>query len=84
VHILRAMKRSRVLDFYLAGVLPEYQNRGVDLLMAYEMGKSALARGMTHAESNREIEENVKIQAQWKLYEKRLHRRSRVYTKKVR
>ncbi|MBN1425956.1 hypothetical protein JXA88_15515 [Candidatus Fermentibacteria bacterium] len=83
LHILRAMKTSTVLDFYLAGVLPEYRNRGIDLMLAYEMGKSALARGMTHAESNREIEENAKIQAQWKLYEKRLHRRSRVYTKRL-
>lgn len=83
VHILHAMRTSKVLDFYLAGVLPEYQNRGIDLLMAYEMGKTALARGMTHAESNREIEENAKIQAQWKLYDRRLHRRSRVYTKRL-
>ncbi len=83
LHILWAMKTSKVLDFYLAGVLPEYRNRGVDLLMAYEMGKTAIARGMTHAESNREMEENTRIQAQWKLYERRLHRRSRVYTKRL-
>jgi len=83
IHILRAMKTSKVLDFYVAGVLPEYRNRGIDLLMAYEMGKSALARGMTHAESNRELEENAKVQAQWKLYDRRLHRRSVVYTKRL-
>jgi GNAT superfamily N-acetyltransferase len=83
VHILRGMKNSRVLDFYLAGVLPEYQGKGVDLLMSYEMGLSALARGMTHAESNRELENNTRIQAQWKFYDKRLHRRSRVYWKSL-
>lgn len=83
IHILRAMKNSRILDFFLAGILPEYQGKGIDLLMSYEMGKSALARGMTHAESNRELETNTRIQAQWKFYEKRLHRRSRVYWKSL-
>lgn len=83
IHILRAMKKSRVLDFYLAGILPEYQGKGIDLLMSYEMGRSALARGMTHAESNRELETNTRIQAQWKFYDKRLHRRSRVYWKNL-
>lgn len=83
IHILRAMKRSRVLDFYLAGVLPEYQGKGIDLLMSFEMGKSALERGMTHAESNRELETNTLIQAQWKFYDKRMHRRSRVFWKSL-
>lgn len=82
-HILRQMKTSRVLDFYLAGILSEYQNTGVDLLLMYEMGKTALSRGMLFAESNREMEENKKIQAMWKFYDKRLHRRTRVYNKKL-
>ncbi len=79
--ILRAMKNSKVLDFYLAGIRPEYQGKGIDALMGFEMGKSALARGMKFAESNHELETNHKIQALWKLYDKRLHRRARVYTK---
>jgi ribosomal protein S18 acetylase RimI-like enzyme len=82
-HILREMRNSKVLDFYLAGILREYQGKGVDLLMSYEMAKSALARGITHAESNRELETNTRIQAQWKFYDKRLHRRSRVYWKSL-
>lgn len=79
IHILREMKRSRVLDFYLAGIRPGYQGKGIDALMGYEMGRSALSRGMEYAESNHELEDNKKIQALWKMYEKRLHRRSRVY-----
>ncbi len=79
IHILREMKTSKILDFYLAGILPEYQGKGLDALLTYEMGISALKRKMEFAESNHELEENKKIQAMWKLYEKRLHRRIRVY-----
>ena len=83
IHILREMKKSRVLDFYLAGIRPEYQGKGIDALMAYEMGRSALARGMEFAESNHELEDNRKIQAMWKMYDKRLHRRVRVYNRSL-
>ncbi len=83
IHVLRAMKTTDVLDFYLAGVLPEYQGKGIDVLMTYEMGKSAIERGMKYAESNHELENNHKIQAQWKFYEKRLHRRARVYNNQL-
>jgi hypothetical protein len=38
------MKQSKVLDFYLAGIRPEYRNKGADALMSYEMGVSALRR----------------------------------------
>jgi ribosomal protein S18 acetylase RimI-like enzyme len=81
IHLLRGMKTSRELDFYLAGILPEYRNRGVDAMLTMAMGKTALERGMKFAESNHELESNTKIQSMWKLYDRRLHRRSRVYTK---
>lgn len=83
IHILREMKKSRVLDFYLAGIRPGYQGKGIDALMGYEMGRSALSRGMEYAESNHELEDNKKIQALWKMYDKRLHRRSRVYNRRL-
>lgn len=83
IHILRDMKKSRVLDFYLAGIRPEYQGKGIDALMAYEIAISALARGMEFAESNHELEENKKVQAMWKMYDKRLHRRIRVYNRSL-
>ncbi len=83
LHLLLALRKSKVLDFYLAGVLPEYQGKGVDLLMSYEMGASAVARGMEFGESNRELETNTKVQALWKFHEKRLHRRSRVYRRRL-
>jgi hypothetical protein len=83
IHILREMKRSRVLDFYLAGIRKQYQNTGVDVLLSHEMAVTALSRHMEYAESNHELESNAKIQSMWKHYERRLHRRARVYNKKL-
>ncbi len=82
-HVLRAMRRSRGLDFYLAGVRPEYRKKGVAALLGFEIARSAVDRGMEYAESNHELEGNSKIQAMWKPYDKRLHRRSRVYNRSL-
>lgn len=83
IHLLLAMKRSRVLDFYLAGIRPEYRNQGIDVLLSYEIGRTALERGMKFAESNHELESNSRIQSMWKLYERRLHKRTRIYRKRL-
>ncbi len=81
IHILWGMRKARILDFYLAGVLPEYQGTGVDMLLGYAMAKTAMKNRIEYAESNRELESNTRVQAMWKFYDRRLHRRTRVYSK---
>jgi hypothetical protein len=34
-------------------------------------------------ETNRELEENAKVQAQWRFYEHRQHKRRRCYRKEI-
>ena len=36
-----------------------------------------------YVETNRELETNEKVQAQWKLYDARQHKRRRCYKKKL-
>jgi hypothetical protein len=82
-HILRAMKRNDVLDFYLAGVRNKYRGVGVDLLMVIEMARNAMAKGLFNTESNQELETNAKIQAQWKYFNPVQHKRKRIFKKKL-
>jgi hypothetical protein len=82
-HILRALKKFEILDFYLAGIRKKYRGLGVDLLMVLEVGKSSLKKGFKYAESNPELETNVKIQAQWKHFNPTQHKRRRIYKKKI-
>jgi hypothetical protein len=82
-HILRALKEHEVLDFYLAGVKKKYRGQGVDLLMVLDVSQTVLDKGFKYAESNVELETNKKIQAQWKYFNPRQHKRRRIYTKKI-
>ena len=61
----------------------EYRGKGVDVIMAVEIIKSAMKLGFQFAESNQELEDNSKVQAQWKFFNPILHKRRRIYQKKI-
>lgn len=82
-HILKALKKYEVLDFYLAGIKKSYRGQGVDLLMVLEVVKAALKKGVKYAESNPELETNKKIHAQWKYFNPTQHKRRRIYRKDI-
>ncbi len=82
-HILKALKKHEVIDFYLAGIKKKYRGIGVDLLMVIEIVKTAMKKGFKYAESNPELEDNKKVHAQWKYYNPTQHKRRRIYKKKI-
>jgi ribosomal protein S18 acetylase RimI-like enzyme len=80
-HIIRALKKNDVLDFYLAGIKKAYRGQGVDLMMVVEVAHAAIAKGFRFTESNQELETNSKIQAQWKYFNPVQHKRKRIFKK---
>lgn len=82
-HILKAFKKNDIVDFYMAAVKKEYQGKGIDLLMSIEIVKMGLARGFKFAESNLELETNTKVQAMWKHFNPKKHRRRRIFKKEI-
>ncbi len=81
IHLLRALKKPEVLDFYLIGVLPEYQSRGVPLIIMTSIMEGAIRRGIRFAETNLELEDNKDVQGLWKMFETRQHKRRRAWKK---
>ncbi len=76
---LRALKKCDVLDMYLIAVKPAYQNLGVNALILAEGIKSAIRNNVKLAETGPELEDNSQVQAQWKDFEYRQHRRRRCF-----
>ncbi len=83
LHILREMKKSDSLDLYLTAVRTDLQNKGVNALLIDQINTVCIKNGIKYVETNRELESNEKVQAQWKLYDARQHKRRRCYTKKI-
>jgi hypothetical protein len=79
--VLKAMKNNPFADLYLTAVRPDLQNKGVNAMLIYEINKVFLKNKIKWVETNRELEENAKVQAQWRYYNARQHKRRRVYIK---
>jgi hypothetical protein len=47
------------------------------------MNKVFIKNNVTNVETNRELEDNSKIQAQWRYYNARQHKRRRIYHKSL-
>jgi len=82
-HLIRAMYFNKRASFYLIGVHPDYQNKGITAIIFNEMQKLFNKRNITTVETNPELEENTAIQKLWKNYEHRLHKRRATFNKKI-
>ncbi len=83
LHILKAMKNNPNVDLYLTAVDPEFQNKGINAMLINQMHKVFVKHNIKKVETNRELEGNSKIQAQWRFFDSRLHKRRRCYKKNL-
>lgn len=84
IHLLKALKtKPKVVDLYLTGVLPEYQNKGVNALLFNDLIPVYKSVGTEYAESNPELESNNAVQAQWDYFKREHHKTRRAYIKKL-
>ena len=82
-YLLDAIRRNDILDLYLIGVQPEYQNTGVNSLLMDAILKECEKRQIKIAETGPTLENNLKIQAMWKHFDKRQHRRRRAWISEI-
>lgn len=83
IHLLRDRYFHDKAAFYLIGIKPEYQNKGLTAIIFKEMNEMFNRRGITEVETNPELEDNKAVQALWKNYDNRLHKRRRTYRKSL-
>lgn len=83
IHVLKAMKKNNALDLYLTAVRPDLQDKGVNAILINETNKVVIKNNIKTVETNRELEDNTKVQAQWRFFDTRQHKRRRCYKKKL-
>lgn len=84
-HLLKALKWKKpdTLDLMLVGVLPEYQGKGINAVLFYDLLPNYISEGYKYVETNPELEVNNKVQSQWIYFERRQHKRRRCFKKKL-
>ena len=82
-HLLRAKKHSKDVIFYLIGVHPDYQNKGVHAVLFNECYETFKKLDIQNCIRTPELEDNIAVQQIWKRFDPKLCKRRRTYRKNL-
>ncbi|MBT8244789.1 MAG: GNAT family N-acetyltransferase [Winogradskyella sp.] len=82
-HILKAKKHSKDVIFYLIGVHPDYQNKGVHAILFNEMYETFTAKGIQYCYRTPELEDNEAIHKIWKHFDPKVYKRRKTFRKDI-
>lgn len=82
-HLLRARKHSKDVIFYLIGIHPEYQNKGVTAIIFNEYYSVFKKKGIENCIRTPELEDNIAIQQIWKHFKPKVRKRRKTYRKNL-
>ncbi len=82
-HLLKAKKSSDEVLFYLIGIDPEYQNKGVTAVIFNEYYKVFEKNGVKMCHRTPELEDNHAIHKIWKHFNPEIHKKRCTYIKNL-
>ncbi len=80
-HLLRARKHAKDVTFYLIGVNPDYQNKGVHAILFDQYVKVFSKKGIVNCIRTPELADNEAIRKIWKNFDPITHKRRSTYKK---
>lgn len=81
LHLLHALHKNNKGDLCLIAIRKDFQGKGINSMLMTSLLDVFAKMGITSVESNPELEDNIHVQAQWKHFETRQHKRRRVFIK---
>ena len=82
-HLLQARKNSKDVLFYLIGVHPDYQNKGVHAILFKEMHTTFTEKGIQNCIRTPELADNQAIHLLWKNFNPVVHCRRKTFRKNL-
>ena len=83
VRVLKALKKSPVIDLCIVGVDPEWLNRGVSIVVCSGLMKMLQREEVQYADTNINLEDNYAILNLWKRFDSQVVKRYRCFVKKL-
>ena len=80
-HILNAKKSSKDVIFYLIGIHPNYQNKGVHAVIFNEYYNTFVSKGIETCYRTPELEDNEAIHKIWKHFDPVVYKRRKTFKK---
>ncbi|MFT4697567.1 MAG: GNAT superfamily N-acetyltransferase [Urechidicola sp.] len=82
-HIMHAKKNSKDVIFYLIGIHPDYQNKGVHAILFNEYYNTFTEKGIETCFRTPELEDNFAIHQIWKNIHTEVYRRRKTFKKSL-
>lgn len=82
-HILHAKKHSKDVVFYLIGIHPDYQNKGVHAVIFNEYYNTFTKKGIINCIRTPELEDNLPIHQIWKHFKPEVFKRRKTVRKDI-
>ncbi|WP_300565312.1 GTP cyclohydrolase [Flavobacterium sp.] len=80
-HLLKAKKQSKDMLFYLIGVHPDYQSKGVTAIIFNECYKTFKEKGVQNCFRTPELADNIAVHNLWKHFFPVVHKKRCTYRK---
>lgn len=81
--MLKALKHPKEADLALIAVAKEYRNKGLPAMLFNKIMKNFIEDKIEYVETNLNMESNLEVQAQWKAFDHRQHKRRRCFIKEI-
>ena len=82
-HLLKAKKQSKDVIFYLIGIHPDYQNKGVHAVIFNDYYHAFKKIGVENCIRTPELSDNIAIQQIWKHFDPKISKKRRTYRKNI-
>ena len=83
IHLLHAKRNSKDVIFYLIGILPEYQNKGVTAIIFNEYYLTFQRKGIVNCIRTPELADNLAIRQIWKHFDPVVYKRRLTYRREL-
>lgn len=83
LRLLKAKRHAKDVTFYLIGVHPEYQNKGVTAIIFDQYTKTFSQKGIVNCIRTPELADNEAIKKIWEDFNPVTHKRRRTYKKMI-
>jgi len=83
LHLLNARKNSKDVAFYLIGVHPDYQNKGVHAIIFKEYHTTFTEKGIQNCIRTPELADNTAIQLLWKNFDPKIICKRKTFRKEL-
>ncbi len=82
-YLNHARKHCKDVLFYLIGIHPEYQNKGVTAMIMYEFHQTFYKKGIANCFRSPELADNLAIQQMWKHFNPQIYKRRCTFRKEL-